>query len=41
VRNDLDWAAEDAHQDYIHHIVDDLAGFLAAAAALDERERRG
>ena len=32
VRNGLDWAAADADSDYIHHVVDDLAGFLAAAA---------
>jgi putative hydrolase of the HAD superfamily len=34
VRNGLDWAAADADGDFIHHVVDDLAGFLAAAAAL-------
>jgi len=34
VRNGLDWAAAEADSDYIHHVVDDLAGFLAAAAAL-------
>src|SRR5947208_9042945 len=34
VRSALDWAAEEADSDYIHHVVDDLAGFLAAAAAL-------
>jgi putative hydrolase of the HAD superfamily len=33
LRNELDWAAHDADGDYIHHVVDDLAGFLAAAAA--------
>lgn len=34
LRSDLDWAAADAERDYIHHVVEDLAGFLAAAAAL-------
>ena len=34
LRSDLDWAAADADRDYIHHVVEDLAGFLAAAAAL-------
>jgi len=34
LRSSLDWAAADAHRDYIHHVVEDLAGFLAAAAAL-------
>src|ERR1700676_4735364 len=34
VRSGLEWAAADADSDYIHHVVDDLAGFLAAAAAL-------
>jgi putative hydrolase of the HAD superfamily len=39
VRNGLDWAAADADSDYIHHVVDDLAGFLAAAASLQKRGR--
>lgn len=34
VRNDVDWARSEADRPFIHHIVDDLAGFLAAAAAL-------
>jgi putative hydrolase of the HAD superfamily len=34
MRGELDWAAADADRDYIHHVVDDLAGFLAAAATL-------
>ncbi len=38
VRSGADWAAEDADSDYIHHVVDDLAGFLAAAAALQNPE---
>ncbi len=33
MRNELDWAAGEADSDYIHHVVDDLAGFLAAAAS--------
>ena len=33
IRNGLDWAAEEADADYIHYVVDDLAGFLAAAAS--------
>jgi hypothetical protein len=37
VRSTLDWAAADAEADYIHHLVDDLAGFLAAAAAMQRR----
>jgi putative hydrolase of the HAD superfamily len=38
LRNGLDWAAAEADSDYIHHVVDNLAGFLAAAAALQSRE---
>src|SRR5260370_13103393 len=38
VRNGLDWASAEADSDYIHHVVDDLAGFLAAASALQNRE---
>jgi putative hydrolase of the HAD superfamily len=34
MRSREDWAAAEAERDYIHHVVDDLAGFLAAAAAL-------
>jgi putative hydrolase of the HAD superfamily len=34
VRNPADWAAAGADGDHIHHIVDDLGGFLSAAAAL-------
>jgi putative hydrolase of the HAD superfamily len=37
MRNGIDWAAADSDNDYIHHIVDDLAGFLAAAARLQDR----
>jgi putative hydrolase of the HAD superfamily len=34
MRNGLDWASAESDADYIHHIVDDLGGFLAAAARL-------
>ncbi|HEX5453485.1 MAG TPA: HAD hydrolase-like protein, partial [Stellaceae bacterium] len=34
MRSTLDWAAAEADGAYIHHVVDDLAGFLDAAAAL-------
>jgi len=34
MRNGVDWAAAESDSDYIHHVVDDLAGFLAAAALL-------
>ena len=33
MRNGLDWAAADSDGAYINHVVDDLAGFLGAAAA--------
>ena len=36
MRNGLDWAAAEADSAYVHHVVDDLAGFLAAAAALQK-----
>jgi len=39
VRSEPDWASADADSDYIHHIIDDLAGFLAAAAALQKNEQ--
>jgi putative hydrolase of the HAD superfamily len=39
MRNGLDWAAVESDSDYIHHVVDDLAGFLAAAVALQELSR--
>ena len=35
VRTDIDWAAVESEADYIHYIVENLAGFLAAAAALE------
>jgi putative hydrolase of the HAD superfamily len=37
VRSGENWAAAEADRDYIHHVVDDLAGFLAAAAVLQQR----
>jgi putative hydrolase of the HAD superfamily len=33
VRNPVDWAAAGAEGDHIHHVVDDLGGFLSAAAS--------
>ncbi|HEV8680032.1 MAG TPA: HAD-IA family hydrolase, partial [Stellaceae bacterium] len=38
VRSEPEWASAEADGDYIHHVVDDLAGFLAAAALLQQRE---
>lgn len=40
VRTDVDWAAIASDADYIHHVVEDLAGFLAAAVALQNREQQ-
>jgi putative hydrolase of the HAD superfamily len=37
LRTGVDWAIAESDADYIHHVVDDLAGFLAAAAALRDR----
>jgi putative hydrolase of the HAD superfamily len=34
VQTEADWAVADSDKDYIHHIVHDLAGFLATAAAM-------
>lgn len=34
MRSELDWAATEADADYIHHVIDDLAGFLGAAGRL-------
>ena len=40
VQSSLDWAAADADAaPYINHVVDDLAGFLAAAASLQRAVR--
>jgi putative hydrolase of the HAD superfamily len=33
LRNTVEWAAVDAEGDHIHHVVEDLAGFLVAARA--------
>src|SRR5437763_4951467 len=40
MRNDLDWAKSDADSAFIHYIVDDLAGFLAAAVELQSGDRK-
>src|ERR1700719_1484478 len=39
LRNGVDWAMEEADRDYVHHVVDDLPAFLAAAAALQSPDR--
>ena len=39
VRTDVDWAAIASEADYIHHVVDDLAGFLGAAVELEKARR--
>jgi putative hydrolase of the HAD superfamily len=40
VRTSVDWAAIASDADHINYVVDDLAGFLAAAAALEREARR-
>jgi putative hydrolase of the HAD superfamily len=40
MRGEADWAAEAADADYVHHVIDDLAGFLAAAASLQQSEQK-
>jgi putative hydrolase of the HAD superfamily len=40
VKTDVDWAALGSGGDHINYLVEDLAGFLAAAAALERAERR-
>jgi putative hydrolase of the HAD superfamily len=40
VRTGVDWAAIASDTDYIHHVVEDLPGFLAAAAELERAARR-
>jgi putative hydrolase of the HAD superfamily len=40
VRTGVDWAATASDADYIHYVVEDLAGFLGAAAALEREARR-
>ena len=39
VRTTIDWAAVASDADYIHYIVEDLAGFLSAAAAAEQEVR--
>ena len=39
IRNELDWAAAESQADYIHHVIENLAGFLEAAAAQQEARR--
>lgn len=39
IRNELDWAAAESEADYIHHVVENLAGFLEVAASQQERRR--
>jgi putative hydrolase of the HAD superfamily len=39
VRGTIDWAAEGSEGNHIHHIVDNLGRFLAAAASLDRSRR--
>ena len=41
MRNGLDWAAAESDRDYIHHIIDDLAGFLSAAVELQQGNAPG
>jgi putative hydrolase of the HAD superfamily len=41
MRNGLDWAAAESDRDYIHHIIDDLAGFLGAAVELQQGNAPG
>jgi putative hydrolase of the HAD superfamily len=40
VRTDVDWAAIASDADHINYVVEDLAGFLAAAAGLERETRR-
>jgi putative hydrolase of the HAD superfamily len=40
VRTGVDWAAIASEADHINYVVDDLAGFLAAAAAAEREARR-
>jgi len=40
VRTAVDWAAIASDADYIHYVVEDLAGFLGAAAALEREVRQ-
>ena len=40
VKTGVDWAAIASDADYIHYVVEDLAGFLGAAAALERAGRQ-
>jgi putative hydrolase of the HAD superfamily len=40
VKTSVDWAAMAADADHINYVVDDLAGFLAAAVAMEREARR-
>jgi putative hydrolase of the HAD superfamily len=40
VRTGVDWAAISSDADYIHYVVEDLAGFLGAAAELERAGHR-
>jgi putative hydrolase of the HAD superfamily len=40
VKTNVDWAAIASDADHINYVIDDLAGFLAAAAALEREARR-
>ncbi len=40
VKTDVDWAAIASGADHINYVVDDLAGFLAAAVELEREARR-
>ncbi|HWD57811.1 MAG TPA: pyrimidine 5'-nucleotidase [Stellaceae bacterium] len=40
VKTNVDWAAIASDADHINYVIDDLAGFLAAAAALERGPRR-
>jgi putative hydrolase of the HAD superfamily len=40
VKTDVDWAAIASDADHINYVIDDLAGFLTAAAELEREARR-
>jgi putative hydrolase of the HAD superfamily len=40
VKTDVDWAAIASDADHINYVIEDLAGFLAAAAELERRARQ-
>ncbi|HTW54339.1 MAG TPA: hypothetical protein VME45_20795, partial [Stellaceae bacterium] len=40
VKTNVDWAAIASDADHINYVVDDLAGFLGAAAALERETKR-